>query len=104
MTRRLTTRLLAAASALMLLQSCAATPEQQAYLTKQQAKEKERAGPQLIAYADGVHSEAAKRDLGVSSLEVAVNVSGGKLIHLGWEMLSLLEKGTSEKLQVLAKT
>jgi len=76
MTRRLTTRLLAAASALMLLQSCAATPEQQAYLTKQQAKEKERAGPQLIAYADGVHSEAAKRDLGVSSLEVAVNVRG----------------------------
>jgi hypothetical protein len=32
---------------------------------------------------------------------VAVNVSGGKLIHLGWERLSLLEKGTSEKLQVL---
>lgn len=76
MTRRLTYRLLAAASALMLFQSCASTPEEQANLVREQKKEKDRAGPQLIAYADGVHSEANKRDLGISSLDVDVNVRG----------------------------
>ena len=76
MTRHLTMKLLAAASALMLLQSCAATPEQQAYLVKEQKKEQDRAGPSLIAYADGVHSEANKRDLGISSLDIDVDVRG----------------------------
>ncbi|MDP3493128.1 MAG: VIT domain-containing protein [Hyphomonadaceae bacterium] len=76
MTTRLTKKLLAAASALMLLHSCAATAEEQAYHVKEQKKEQDRAGPQLIAYADGVHTEANKRDLGISSLEIDVNVRG----------------------------
>jgi Vault protein inter-alpha-trypsin domain len=76
MTRHLTKKLLVAVSAAMLLQSCAATAQQQTTLTAEQKKEKERAGPSLTAYADGVHTEASKRELGISSMEVAVDVRG----------------------------
>ncbi len=76
MTRHLTKKLLAAVSAMMLLQGCAATAQQQAALVKEQEKERGRAGPRLTAYADGVHSEATKRELGISSMEVDVDVRG----------------------------
>ncbi|RYY97600.1 MAG: hypothetical protein EON61_20135, partial [Alphaproteobacteria bacterium] len=78
MTKRLSGRLrLAVAATALLAQSCAtAPPEQQAQLTRQQAFEQDRAGPQLLAYADGVHSKANERDLGIASLDVAVNVRG----------------------------
>ncbi|HPI50053.1 MAG TPA: VIT domain-containing protein, partial [Hyphomonadaceae bacterium] len=77
MTNRLSARLLlAVATTALMFQSCATPPEEQAMLAKYQTREKERAGPTLIAYADGVHSEANKRDLGISSLEVDVNVRG----------------------------
>ncbi|RYD93053.1 MAG: hypothetical protein EOP61_24350, partial [Sphingomonadales bacterium] len=78
MTKRLSGRLrLAVAATALLAQSCAtAPPEEQAQLTRQQAVEKDRAGPQLLAYADGVHSKANERDLGIASLDVSVNVRG----------------------------
>jgi hypothetical protein len=76
MKTRLTTKLLAAVSALMLLQSCAASAQQQATLVKEQKAEQERAGPTLTAYLTGIRSEATKRDLAISSLEVGVDVRG----------------------------
>lgn len=78
MTRHLTIRLLAAASALMIAHSFTATAQQQpqAKLTKEQTKELERAGPSLTAYVDGVRNERSKRELGISSLEVDVDVRG----------------------------
>ncbi len=79
MTRHLTIRLLAAASALMIAHSFAAVAQQQpqqAKLTKEQTKELERAGPSLTAYVDGVRNERSKRELGISSLEVDVDVRG----------------------------
>ncbi len=78
MTKRLSGSLyLAVAATALMMQSCATAPPQvEAQLTKQQSFEKDRAGPQLLAYADGVHSKAAERDLGIASLDVAVNVRG----------------------------
>ncbi len=76
MKTRLTTKLLAAVSALMLLQSCAASAQQQASVVKEQKAEQERAGPTLTAYLTGIRSEATKRDLAISSLEVGVDVRG----------------------------
>ncbi|RYD95008.1 MAG: hypothetical protein EOP61_20575, partial [Sphingomonadales bacterium] len=69
-------RLAAAATALMVTSCATAPPEVEAQLTKQQSFEKDRAGPQLLAYADGVHSKATERDLGIASLDVSVNVRG----------------------------
>jgi hypothetical protein len=78
MTKRLSGRLyLAVAATALMVQSCATAPPQaEAQLTRQQSFEKDRAGPQLLAYADGVHSKATERDLGIASLDVSVNVRG----------------------------
>jgi hypothetical protein len=77
MTRHLTAKLLlAVATSVLALQSCATTPEQQAVEAHLMKLEQDRAGPSLVAYANGVHSEAAKRDLGISSLDVSVDVRG----------------------------
>lgn len=78
MTRHLSARLLAAvAVSVFALSSYAAPPDPKivdAQLTK--LEEEERAGPTLTAYANGVHDEAAKRDLAISSLELMVDVRG----------------------------
>src|SRR5690606_24015258 len=78
MTIRLSGRLrLAVAATALMLQSCATAPaDEQATLTRQQAFAKDRTGPQLLAYADGVHSKETERDLGIASLDVSVNVRG----------------------------
>ncbi len=71
---------LLAASAVLGLPSCATSPEQQAtqqvIQLREQKIERERAGPTMTAYDDGVHDDSKQRELGIRSLEVAVNVRG----------------------------
>lgn len=78
MTKRLSGRLrLAVAATALMMQSCAnAPPEVEAQLTRQQSFEKDRNGPQLLAYAEGVHSKATERDLDIASLDISINVRG----------------------------
>ncbi len=77
MTRSFSARLLVAVAASVLaVSSCAIAPEQAALEARLTKLEEERAGPSLVAYANGVHSEAARRELAISSLDLAVNVRG----------------------------
>ena len=77
MTRSLPARLLAAVAFSVLAASSCATPPGGEPVQAQATKlDRERAGPSLIAYANGVHSAAARRDLALSSMDVAVDVRG----------------------------